>query len=115
MWQGERFGSATWCDARTFHFMWEWQQTSRTGSRSITGGVGAKFTSKRRPVELIWWQEFPDQKAARSRERELKGWRREKKLNLAREFAEARTLQPQKARLQGESPKVGDSGESSNG
>ena len=78
-------------------------------------GVGAKFTSTRRPVELIWWQEFPNQKMARVRESELKCWRREKKLNLAREFAEARTLQPQKARLQGESPKVGDSGESSNG
>jgi putative endonuclease len=50
-------------------------------------GVGAKFTARRRPVELIWWQEFPDQKAARGRERELKGWRREKKLNLALEFA----------------------------
>jgi predicted GIY-YIG superfamily endonuclease len=78
-------------------------------------GVGAKFTSTRRPVALIWWQEFPNQKAARGRESELKGWRREKKLNLVREFAEARTLQPQKTRLQGESPKAGDSGESSNG
>ena len=55
-------------------------------------GVGAKFTSTGRPVELIWWQGFPNQKAARGRESELKGWRREKKLNLAREFAEARTL-----------------------
>jgi putative endonuclease len=46
-------------------------------------GVGASFTAKRRPVELVWWEEFPSQKAARSRERELKGWRREKKLKLA--------------------------------
>ena len=45
-------------------------------------GVGAIFTSKRRPVELIWWEEHPDQKSARQRERELKGWRREKKLGL---------------------------------
>jgi len=59
-------------------------------------GVGARFTAKRRPVDLIWWQEFPNQKAARSRERELKGWRREKKLNLALEFASRRTLRPQK-------------------
>jgi hypothetical protein len=84
----------------------------------------------------LWWQEFPEQKAARHRERELKGWRREKKLKLLLDFGDgitlrpqrARsqgespkvgeigiTLQPQKARLQGESPKVGDSGESSNG
>ena len=78
-------------------------------------GVGAKFTSTRRPVALIWWQEFPNQKAARGRESELKGWRREKKLNLAREFAEAKTLRPQKARSQGEPPEAGGSGESSNG
>ena len=45
-------------------------------------GVGAKFTSKRRPVQLIWCQTFPDQKGARGRERKLKGWRREKKLKL---------------------------------
>ena len=51
-------------------------------------GVGAKFTSTRRPVELIWWQEFPNQKAARGRERELKGWRREKKLKLLLDFGD---------------------------
>ncbi len=44
--------------------------------------VGANFTAKRRPVKLIWWQEFSDQQGARRRERELKGWRREKKLEL---------------------------------
>ena len=45
-------------------------------------GVGAKFTAKRRPVELIWWEKFPGQKSARQRERQLKGWRWEKKLAL---------------------------------
>jgi len=49
-------------------------------------GVGAKFTAKRRPVELIWWEEFPDQRTARIRERQLKGWRREKKLKFLLEF-----------------------------
>jgi len=51
-------------------------------------GVGANFTAKRRPVELIWWQSFLDQKSARQRERELKGWRREKKLRLLSEFGD---------------------------
>ena len=45
-------------------------------------GVGAVFTAKRRPVKLVWWQEFADQQSARNRERELKGWRREKKQKL---------------------------------
>jgi putative endonuclease len=51
-------------------------------------GVGANFTAKRRPVELIWWQSFLDQKSARLRESELKGWSREKKLRLLLEFGD---------------------------
>jgi len=47
-------------------------------------GVGANFTANRRPVQLIWWQEFESQKEARGREREIKGWRREKKEALIR-------------------------------
>jgi len=81
-------GSATWSDAKTVRFMWESQRTLGKRVKEHNWGVGAKFTSKRRPVELIWWQEFPDQKAARSRERELKGWRREKKLKLLLNFGD---------------------------
>jgi len=50
--------------------------------REHNWGVAAKFTAKRRLVELIWWQEFSDQKGARQREAQLKGWRREKELEL---------------------------------
>src|SRR5690349_10199698 len=45
-------------------------------------GDGADFTAKRRPVELIWSQEFPDSCGARRREKELKGWSKVKKLSL---------------------------------
>jgi len=51
-------------------------------------GFGAAFTAKWRPVELIWWQEFPNQKEVRGREAELKGWRREKKLRLLNGFGD---------------------------
>jgi putative endonuclease len=51
-------------------------------------GVGAAYTAKRRPVELIWWQSFPNQRSARQRESELKGWRREKKLRLLSDFGD---------------------------
>jgi putative endonuclease len=44
--------------------------------------LGPEFTKKRRPVELIWSQEFADQFKARKREVELKGWNRKKKLSL---------------------------------
>src|SRR5690348_1737955 len=43
-------------------------------------GDGADFTAKRRPVELIWSQEFPASCGARRREKELKGWSKVKKL-----------------------------------
>ena len=45
-------------------------------------GLGPEFTRRRRPVELIWSQEFSDHFAAREREVELKGWTRKKKLDL---------------------------------
>jgi predicted GIY-YIG superfamily endonuclease len=49
-------------------------------------GVGARHTATRRPVTLVWTEEQPDQKAARSREAELKGWSRKKKLGLIDEY-----------------------------
>ena len=54
-------------------------------------GFGAVFTAKRRPVMLLWKKQYPDQRSARNRERELKGWRREKKLELV---ASGQTLRP---------------------
>ena len=51
--------------------------------REHNQGRGAIFTAKRRPVELLWSEGHPNQLSARQRERELKGWRREKKLALA--------------------------------
>jgi predicted GIY-YIG superfamily endonuclease len=45
-------------------------------------GLGPEYTKKRRPVELIWSQQFVDRFAAREREVELKGWTRKKKLSL---------------------------------
>ncbi len=43
---------------------------------------GAHFTKIRRPVTLKYSEEFKTLKGARRREIEIKGWRREKKLNL---------------------------------
>lgn len=43
---------------------------------------GAHYTKIRRPVVLKYWEEFDNLKSARRREAELKGWRREKKINL---------------------------------
>ncbi len=43
---------------------------------------GAHYTKIRRPVILKYSETFPTLKEARKRESEIKGWRREKKLNL---------------------------------
>ena len=45
-------------------------------------GVGPGYTAKRRPVELVWMERSADVKAARKREKEIKGWSRAKKLEL---------------------------------
>jgi len=43
---------------------------------------GAHYTKIRRPVILRYSEKFPTLKEARTREAEIKGWRREKKLTL---------------------------------
>lgn len=43
---------------------------------------GAHYTKLRRPVKLLYSEIFNTLKEARRRESEIKGWRREKKLDL---------------------------------
>ena len=43
---------------------------------------GAHYTKLRRPVKLIYSEQFTILKIARQRESEIKGWRRDKKLAL---------------------------------
>ena len=45
-------------------------------------GKGAAWTRARRPVKLVFAQAHDSQSAARAREIEIKGWRREKKESL---------------------------------
>ena len=47
-------------------------------------GVYGGFTKKRRPVELVFHQEFDRITDAIAAERQIKGWRREKKEALIR-------------------------------
>ena len=47
-------------------------------------GTYGGFTSTRRPVELVYAQEFANITDAIAAERQLKGWRREKKEALIR-------------------------------
>jgi len=42
-------------------------------------GLMPGYTQKRRPVALVWHQNFPDQDQAFAAERQIKGWSRAKK------------------------------------
>ncbi len=45
-------------------------------------GQGARWTAQRRPVKLRYAESHSSKSAARKREIEIKGWRREKKIAL---------------------------------
>jgi len=51
-------------------------------------GVGSRHTALRRPVKLVWQERHEDERSARRREAELKGWRREKKVGLIARYKE---------------------------
>ena len=45
-------------------------------------GTGAKYTRSRRPVRIVYSEEFPTINKARRREAEVKRWRKQKKEQL---------------------------------
>jgi putative endonuclease len=56
-------------------------------------GIYGGYTAKRRPVTLVWQQEFQRATDAIAAERQVKGWRREKKVALIRgDFTTLRRL-----------------------
>ena len=46
--------------------------------------IGAKSLKGKLPAELVYSQSYENQIEAARREREIKGWRREKKINLVK-------------------------------
>jgi tRNA/rRNA methyltransferase len=63
-------------------------------------GAIAGYTQKRRPVQLIWADRFPDRDSAFTAERQIKGWSRAKKEALVRgDFDALRELAKRKAVL----------------
>ena len=52
--------------------------------RAHQSGLIPGYTQKRRPVRLVWQQEFPDRDQAFAAERQIKGWSRAKKEALIR-------------------------------
>lgn len=47
-------------------------------------GIGAQYTARRRPVELVYSAEFPDIRQAYAAEKQVQGWSRAKREALIR-------------------------------
>ncbi|MBT4210014.1 MAG: GIY-YIG nuclease family protein [Candidatus Komeilibacteria bacterium] len=47
-------------------------------------GDGAKYTRQRRPVKIVYSEEFDSISKAMKREAQIKGWKKEKKEELAK-------------------------------
>ena len=58
--------------------------------KAHNSGKGAKYTRQRRPIELVYYEDCGSETIARRRERELKGWRRDKKEGLISGFPSER-------------------------
>jgi putative endonuclease len=54
--------------------------------REHNSGEDAKYTKTRLPVEMIYFEEFPDKSSAGKREIEVKRWSRKKKERLTGGF-----------------------------
>ncbi len=52
--------------------------------RAHTSGRGAAYTFNRLPIELVYSEAHPNRATALRRERQLKGWTRQKKESLIR-------------------------------
>ena len=61
-----------------------WTKDLARRVRSHAAGKGAKYTRSRRPVELIYFEEFGTKQEAMSREYQIKHLTRQEKLALIR-------------------------------
>ena len=58
------------CADGTFYTGWTTDLTARVATHNT--GKGAKYTKSRRPVELIYHEEYDDKREAQARERAIK-------------------------------------------
>jgi len=45
-------------------------------------GNGGHYTSSKQVIKIVYTEQYPDRSAALKREAQIKGWTRQKKLNL---------------------------------
>ena len=69
------------CRDHTLYTGWTTDLTVRLSAHN-DGAAGAKYTRTRRPVRLVYFEEFEDKGAALKRERAIKKLTRRQKLSL---------------------------------
>ena len=68
------------CADDTYYCGWTTNLTARVAAHNA--GTGAKYTRSRRPVALVYFEEYEDRHEALSREWHIKRMSREEKLEL---------------------------------
>ena len=68
------------CRDKSFYTGISWNPTKRVVEHNQ--GIRTPLQKSKRPVQLVFQQEFETRKEAAKREKEIKGWRREKKQEL---------------------------------
>ncbi len=68
------------CADDTYYCGWTTNLTARVAAHNA--GTGAKYTRSRRPVVLVYFEEYEDRHEALSREWHIKRMSREEKLEL---------------------------------
>lgn len=68
------------CKDESFYTGITWNLKKRVSEHNL--GKYPNFTKSRIPVKLVYWERFLDRFQAANREKEIKGWRREKKQKL---------------------------------
>ena len=72
------------------------------------GAIRSCYTYKRRPLELVFSQEFPTRESALAAERQIKGWSRRKKEALIRGDWEEVSLLARSTLIRIDSPSPGE-------
>jgi putative endonuclease len=69
------------CSDGSFYTGWTDDVEARVSDHN-EGVYPRAYTKSRRPVKLVFSYRFPDAESAKQFERQIKGWRREKKIAL---------------------------------
>ena len=72
------------CTDGTYYTGITWNLKKRVLEHNL--GIKTSIQKGRRPVKLVYWEKFKQRIEAARREKEIKGWRREKKETLIRNF-----------------------------